>query len=88
VNEGAVHDLALRAAETLLASSAPLLGVLFVVAVIVGLVQSVLQLQDAAIGFVPKLLALGAAIVFFGGFILDQLQGFVGRSLLLLAGGH
>jgi len=88
MNEGAVHDLAMRAAEALLMSSAPLLAVLFVIAVLVGLVQSVLQLQDAAIGFVPKLLALGGGIVFFGGFILDQLQGFLGRSLLILAGGH
>jgi flagellar biosynthesis protein FliQ len=86
VNESMVHDLALRSAETLLTASAPLLGVMFVVAVLVGLAQSVLQLQDAAIGFVPKLLALSAAILFFGGFILDQLQGFVGRTLSMLGG--
>ncbi len=45
------------------------------VGIIVGLVQSATQIQDVALSFVPKLLAVGAVVVIFGGWMIATLVG-------------
>jgi flagellar biosynthesis protein FliQ len=82
-----VFDLIQKSGEGLLMSAAPLLAVLLIVSIVIGLLQGVFQLQDSAIGFVPKLIALVAACMVGGGFILEQWGALMREALLLLAGG-
>ncbi len=53
----------------------PALVAALAVGIIVGLVQSATQIQDVALSFVPKLLAVGAVVVIFGGWMIATLVG-------------
>jgi flagellar biosynthetic protein FliQ len=56
--------------------AAPLLVAALVAGVLAGLVGAVTQIQDPAIGLVPRVAAVGAAIVLFGPSIAHQLEAF------------
>lgn len=53
----------------------PVLVAALAVGVIVGLAQAATQIQDAALSFVPKLIAVGAAVAIFGGWMIATLVG-------------
>jgi flagellar biosynthesis protein FliQ len=59
--------------------AAPLLVAALIAGVVTGLIGAFTQLQDAAIGVVPRVAALGVAIVLFAGPIARQLETFAGR---------
>jgi len=50
----------------------PLLAAL-VVGLLVSLLQAVTQINEATLAFVPKVLAIGGAMVIFGGFMFSAL---------------
>jgi flagellar biosynthesis protein FliQ len=77
----AVIDVMMRAMWLTLELAGPLLAIGLVVGLVMGLVQAATQLSEPALGFVPKLLALGAALVFMGGWLLERLTSF-GREML------
>jgi flagellar biosynthetic protein FliQ len=56
--------------------SAPLLGLTTAVGVLASVVQVVTQLSEAALSFVPKLVAAGLALVLFGPWMLQMLARF------------
>ena len=56
--------------------AAPVLIVALVVGFVVSLLQSVTQMQDAALGFVPKLVAVGACLVLFGSWMIAEMTVF------------
>lgn len=56
--------------------AAPMLVVSLAVGLFVGLLQSVTQLQEATLTFVPKLAAAGLVIMIAGGWMLQQAVGF------------
>lgn len=76
-----VLDVMMRAMWLAIEVSGPLLGIGLAVGLVMGLVQAATQLSEPAIGFVPKLLALGAALVTMGGWLLERLTTF-GREML------
>ncbi|MBI4239304.1 MAG: flagellar biosynthetic protein FliQ [Deltaproteobacteria bacterium] len=78
-----VVDLARETIFTALWVVGPLMAVGFVVGMIVSVVQAVMQLQEVTLGFVPKIVALGAALIAFAHWMLDQLM----RYTQLLLGG-
>ncbi|MCC6812196.1 MAG: flagellar biosynthetic protein FliQ [Deltaproteobacteria bacterium] len=82
-----IFDIAHKSGEVLLLSAAPLLSVLLLVSVVVGLAQSVFQLQDPAIGFVPKLVVLLVACALAGGFLLERFGGLMREAIVTFAGG-
>ncbi len=59
--------------------AAPLLIAALIAGVITGLVGAVTQIQDPAIGLVPRVAAVGAAIVLFGPSIAHQLEAFAAK---------
>ena len=61
--------------------SAPALGACFVLALITGFFQSASSSGDPSLGFVPKLLAVGAALWLERGFLSEQLLSFSSRML-------
>lgn len=54
----------------------PPLGVALVVGLLVALVQAVTQINEATLAFVPKVLALGAALMLLGPFMFATLSGY------------
>jgi flagellar biosynthetic protein FliQ len=63
--------------------TAPIMLAALVVGTVVGLVQTVLQVQEPTLTFVPKLAAIAAVLVLGGGWMLNELTGSF-RELLLL----
>lgn len=68
----------------------PLLGVALVVGVTMSLVQAVTQINEPALGFLPKLLAIGATLVLGGGFMFSSLHDFtqIMFDRIVVVGGH
>lgn len=69
--------------------AAPLLVAALIAGVVTGLVGAVTQVQDPAIGMVPRVAAVGVAIVLFAGPIARQLEAFATRlwPMIVAAGG-
>ena len=59
--------------------AAPLLVAALVAGAITGLVGAFTQIQDPAVGLVPRVAAVGAALVLFGPSIARQLDAFAAR---------
>jgi len=57
--------------ETALLLSAPILIICIVVGITVTLLQAVTSIRDMTLTIVPKLLAVGAVILLFGGWMLQ-----------------
>ena len=56
--------------------SAPILVTAIAVGVAVGLLQSVTQLQEQTLSFVPKFIAVGAVIVISGSWMIQQMVNY------------
>ena len=69
-------QLASYAVWTLLKVSAPLLLVSLVVGLLVSILQATTQIQEQTLSFVPKIVAVFLALVFFGPWIMQELQTF------------
>jgi flagellar biosynthetic protein FliQ len=57
----------------LAAVGGPVLGALLVMGLIMGILQSATQIQDPAVGFVPRLIAGALVVLFMGGWIMERL---------------
>ncbi|WP_214727181.1 flagellar biosynthesis protein FliQ [Exiguobacterium sp. s168] len=71
-----IIQLASSAVWTLLKVSAPLLLVSLVVGLLVSILQATTQIQEQTLSFVPKIVAVFLALVFFGPWIMQELQSF------------
>jgi flagellar biosynthetic protein FliQ len=69
-------DVAQSAFACALQVSLPAIVAALVVGIAVGLFQAATQIQDAALSFVPKLIAVAAAVGLFGGWMIATLVGF------------
>jgi flagellar biosynthetic protein FliQ len=59
--------------------SAPVLGLTMLVGLVISVLQVVTQVQEMSLTFVPKLLAAGVALIFFGSWMLRLLAQFFTR---------
>lgn len=59
--------------------AAPLLVAALLAGVVTGLIGAFTQIQDPAVGLVPRVAAVGAALVMFGPSIARQLEVFVSQ---------
>ncbi|WP_290777346.1 flagellar biosynthesis protein FliQ [Exiguobacterium sp. UBA5002] len=71
-----IIQLASSAVWTLLKVSSPLLLVSLVVGLLVSILQATTQIQEQTLSFVPKIVAVFLALVFFGPWIMQELQTF------------
>lgn len=71
-----LSHLASESLVLILVVSAPVLFVSLVVGLSVGLVQTVTQIQEQTLSFVPKLIAVGLTLVLTGGWMGSQLVRF------------
>ena len=68
----------------------PLLVAALVVGVVMSLVQAVTQVNEPALGFLPKLLTIGAVLVIGGSFMFNSLHDFtqIMFDRVVAVGGH
>ena len=64
----------------------PVLGALLVVGLVVGILQAATQINDPAVGFLPRGLAAIGVVWLSGGWIMERLAGFLGQALTRMAG--
>jgi flagellar biosynthetic protein FliQ len=82
-----VLDVARDAILTLVLVSAPLMLVGLVVGVIISLFQALTQIQEQTIVYVPKILAIFAAMLIALPFMGDLMQGHMTRIAARIMGG-
>ncbi len=68
----------------LLMVSAPLLGVVLVVGLLVSIFQAATQINEATLSFVPKIVAAVAVLAFAGPWMLTTLVEYIQRTLMAL----
>jgi flagellar biosynthesis protein FliQ len=71
-----------QALELMLIVSAPLLLVALVVGLVVSVLQAVTQINEATLSFVPKIIALSITLVIAGPWMLNLLVEYIQRILL------
>jgi flagellar biosynthesis protein FliQ len=86
VDEAAILDIATKALWASAMVSAPILITSMAVGLLVGLLQSVTQLQEATLTFVPKFIAVALVIVVSGSWMLQTLVDFT-RELFRMVPG-
>ena len=64
---------------TIIKASAPMLLIALVVGLIISIFQATTQINEQTMSFVPKILAIFAALLLFGGFILTTLRDYTVR---------
>ena len=82
-----VLDVARDSITTLVLVSSPLMLVGLVVGVVVSLFQALTQIQEQTLVFVPKILAIFAAMLVALPFMADLLQGQMARIASHIVGG-
>ncbi|MBL92660.1 MAG: transporter [Myxococcales bacterium] len=65
-------------------NGAPLFMTLLVVGILMGMLQAATQINDPAIGFVPRIVGGGAICWFFGRWMLENFAGFFTQAALAL----
>lgn len=65
--------------STIIAASLPMLIIALVVGLIISIFQATTQINEQTMSFVPKILAIFAALLIFGGFILGSLRDYALR---------
>jgi len=78
----AVLTVGQNALFILLGVSAPILGVVLVVGLVISLFQALTQINEATLSFVPKLVAAVAVFAITGPWMLVTLVDFMRRTLL------
>ncbi|MBO9609162.1 MAG: flagellar biosynthesis protein FliQ [Paenibacillaceae bacterium] len=76
-----IIQLAGEAVYTVLKASAPMLIIALVVGLVVSIFQATTQIQEQTLAFVPKIVAVLLAVLFFGPWILTTLVDFT-RNML------
>lgn len=76
MQSGDLQALAQNAIRTILFASMPMLMISLAVGLLVSIIQSVTQIQEATLSFVPKIISVFIAILIFGPWILNVLMGF------------
>jgi flagellar biosynthetic protein FliQ len=71
-----VVTFAQEAIKTTILVSMPMLGLGLVVGLIVSIFQAVTQIQEMTLTFVPKILVVLLALLFFASWMLDHLMHF------------
>jgi flagellar biosynthesis protein FliQ len=71
-----IVDIGTRAMTVAAELSAPMLITALIVGFVISLFQSVTQIQDSTLSFVPKIVAIGVAMLLTGNWALHQMISF------------
>jgi flagellar biosynthesis protein FliQ len=84
MNDAAVVQIGLQAMIAAAKLAAPTLLTALAVGVLIGLLQSVTQIQEPTVTFVPKFVAVGVVILLSGNWMLGELVTFA-ESMIRMA---
>ncbi len=84
MTDSAVLDIAMKMLTTAAEVAAPILAVSLCVGLVVSIFQSVTQVQEMTLTFVPKLLAVALVIVFAGHWMLGRVVGFTNEMFAMI----
>lgn len=73
---GLVIDLVREAVIVILLVSAPILIVSVVIGLLISIIQTSTSIQEQTLTFVPKIVAVMFAMIYFGFFMVDTLRDF------------
>ena len=76
MTDTAIIELAMRTMLVALKLSAPILATSLVIGFVVSLFQSMTQIQEFTLAFVPKLIGVGIALLVCGNWMLHTLMTF------------
>jgi len=76
MTDTAVIEIALRTMVVALKLSAPILLTALVIGFVISLFQSMTQIQEFTLAFVPKLIGVGVALLISGNWMLHTLVNF------------
>ena len=77
ITQGDIITIAKEAIYTIIISGAPLLLISLVVGLVISIFQTVTSIQEQTLTFVPKILAVFLGMMLLGGWILENLTGFM-----------
>lgn len=77
ITEGQVMDIAREALFLIIKVSAPLLLISLVIGLIVSIFQTITSIQEQTLTFVPKILFVFVGMMLLGGWMLENLTGFI-----------
>ncbi|MEY8235563.1 flagellar biosynthesis protein FliQ [Lachnospiraceae bacterium 66-29] len=77
ITEGQVMDIAREALFLIIKVSAPLLLISLIIGLIISIFQTVTSIQEQTLTFVPKIVAVFLGMMLVGGWMLEQLTGFM-----------
>jgi flagellar biosynthesis protein FliQ len=83
----AILEIARDGIVTFLKVGGPVMAVALVVGLVISLLQALTQIQEQTIVYVPKILAVFAALLFLLPFMSDALAAYMGRVATRIAGG-
>ena len=84
MTEDFIMGFARQALETMLLVSLPVLLVSLFVGVVISLFQSVTQMQEMTITFVPKIVTTFLSLIVFGAWMIEKMTGFMREILINL----
>ncbi|MBX6351225.1 MAG: flagellar biosynthesis protein FliQ [Clostridia bacterium] len=85
MTDGMAIDLARGAITVGILVGAPVLGLGLLVGLVVSLLQATTQVNEQTLTFVPKILAMLAAVALFGPWMLHELTDYAAGTLALLS---
>ena len=88
MTSGAILDIARDGIVVFLKVGGPLMMIALAVGLIVSLIQALTQIQEQTLVFVPKIVAVFAALLLFLPFMGDALAGYMGRVAVRIATGE
>jgi flagellar biosynthetic protein FliQ len=81
MTDAVVIDVAQKALMLTLALSAPLLGLGLIVGLIVSVFQAATQIHEMTLTFIPKIAAVGVALIVCGPWMLNRIVSFTNQLL-------
>jgi flagellar biosynthesis protein FliQ len=87
MNGGMILDVARDGIVVFLKAGAPLMIVALVVGLVVSVIQALTQIQEQTLVYVPKIVAVFAAMLLFLPFMGDALASYMERIAVRIASG-
>lgn len=84
MTDAGVLELAQRSVAIAMMICAPVLSIGLVVGLIVSVFQAATQIQEMTLTFVPKIVAVGAALVIFGPWMMKSMVTFTQKLFISL----
>jgi flagellar biosynthesis protein FliQ len=84
MTDTSVIEIVLQALILVAKVAGPLLATSLVIGLMISLIQSVTQVQEMTLVFVPKMIAVALVIVFLGHWMLNQIVGFTDQLFSMI----